>query len=247
MGTFSDSLKRWFYQNNSSAATSTARIPLLDASGNPIGSDTLENIAKKQYLITGNVGIVTVNAGGYYELTRLDAYVSGGVCPWVYEGGHLFFTATGLSSQMTFCNTDEDITTITRKDTMQGAFNDFSGENNTNAIISELSTNALLANYCRNYSLTDITEEWWMPSMGEVGLIYAHKKEIELAISLINGSSWSFGDAVLASSTTCSPINSGSYDAIWTIIMNSGWASSTTMIANDLQVLPVTSPKSVNA
>lgn len=45
MGFFKDSLKKWFYTNNSQAASSTARIPLLDASGNPIGSDTIGKVA----------------------------------------------------------------------------------------------------------------------------------------------------------------------------------------------------------
>ena len=45
MGTFKDSLKKWFFTNNSSAASSTARVALLDASGNPIGSDTMANLA----------------------------------------------------------------------------------------------------------------------------------------------------------------------------------------------------------
>ena len=43
--TFFDSLKKWFYTRNSSAASSDARVPLLDASGNPKGSDTMANLA----------------------------------------------------------------------------------------------------------------------------------------------------------------------------------------------------------
>lgn len=42
---FFDSVKKWFYKNNSQAASSDARIPLLDASGNPIGSDTIWNVS----------------------------------------------------------------------------------------------------------------------------------------------------------------------------------------------------------
>ena len=43
--TFFESLKKWFYTKNSSAASSDARVPLLDASGNPKGSDTMANLA----------------------------------------------------------------------------------------------------------------------------------------------------------------------------------------------------------
>jgi len=47
MGTFKDSLKKWFYTNSSSAIGNAGRIPLLNSSGEPIGSDTVENTAKK--------------------------------------------------------------------------------------------------------------------------------------------------------------------------------------------------------
>lgn len=45
MGFFKDSLKKWFYTNSSSAASSDARIPLLTATGDPKGSDTMANLA----------------------------------------------------------------------------------------------------------------------------------------------------------------------------------------------------------
>ena len=41
-----DSLKRWFFDNNSSAASNDARIPLLNADGTPKGSDTIPNVSK---------------------------------------------------------------------------------------------------------------------------------------------------------------------------------------------------------
>lgn len=45
MALFKDLLKKWFYQNSSQAASTSARIPLLDSGGNPIGSDTMDNFA----------------------------------------------------------------------------------------------------------------------------------------------------------------------------------------------------------
>lgn len=41
MSLFSDSLKKWFYHNDSNAAKAGTRICLLDASGDPAGSDEL--------------------------------------------------------------------------------------------------------------------------------------------------------------------------------------------------------------
>ena len=46
MGFFQDSLKKLFYTNNSSAASSDVRIPLLNANGTPKGSDTILNVSK---------------------------------------------------------------------------------------------------------------------------------------------------------------------------------------------------------
>lgn len=45
MALFKDLLKKWFYQNSSSAASSDARVPLLTATGDPKGSDTMANIS----------------------------------------------------------------------------------------------------------------------------------------------------------------------------------------------------------
>lgn len=45
MATFENSLKNNFYKNGSAQAQAGRRICLLDASGNPIGSDTIENVA----------------------------------------------------------------------------------------------------------------------------------------------------------------------------------------------------------
>ena len=44
--TFFDSLKKWFYTKNSSAASSDARVPLLTSTGEPKGSDTMYNVSK---------------------------------------------------------------------------------------------------------------------------------------------------------------------------------------------------------
>jgi hypothetical protein len=45
MTTFKDSLKKWFYNTGSNELASGVRVCLLDASGNPIGSDTIEHVA----------------------------------------------------------------------------------------------------------------------------------------------------------------------------------------------------------
>ena len=46
MATFKDTLKKWFYTSGTRKIAAGRRICLLDASGDPIGSDTIENIRK---------------------------------------------------------------------------------------------------------------------------------------------------------------------------------------------------------
>lgn len=66
MGLFQDSLKKWFYTNNSSAASSDARVPLLNANGSPKGSDTMANLAS----VLGGLytGLLTRTLSVEYEL-----------------------------------------------------------------------------------------------------------------------------------------------------------------------------------
>lgn len=60
MGLFQDSLKKWFYTNNTSAASSDARVPLLNANGTPKGSDTMSNLA---LFLGGLFFVKTLNSG----------------------------------------------------------------------------------------------------------------------------------------------------------------------------------------
>jgi len=72
MATFKDLLKKWFYQQGTQAATSTSRIPILDANGNPTGCDTVTKISSilGSYIFKGtrsNVSLDTLlDEGAYY-------------------------------------------------------------------------------------------------------------------------------------------------------------------------------------
>ena len=66
MGLFQDSLKKWFYTNNSSAASSDARVPLLNADGSPKGSDTMANLAS---VLGGQNKLITF---AYMSSTKLE-------------------------------------------------------------------------------------------------------------------------------------------------------------------------------
>jgi hypothetical protein len=47
MGLFQDSLKKWFYKNGTKVLTDTSRVTLLDASGNPLGSASMDEFVRK--------------------------------------------------------------------------------------------------------------------------------------------------------------------------------------------------------
>lgn len=79
------------------------------------------------------------------------------------------------------------------------AMNDFNGKANTAAIIAKSSTAAVTntaayaPGFCNLYSRTNANGKgltagkWWLPSVGEMMMIYANMTKINYALSLING------------------------------------------------------------
>lgn len=70
MGTFKDSLKKWFYTNNTNAASSDARIPLLNANGTPKGSDTIANISS----VLNGIAISLTNQNNLNDVVDTGVY-----------------------------------------------------------------------------------------------------------------------------------------------------------------------------
>lgn len=75
------------------------------------------------------------------------------------------------------------------------AMNDWNGKSNTAAQIthSEASGTGYAPGFCHAYSRVNANGEgltagkWWLPSMGEMMMIYANMTKINYALSLING------------------------------------------------------------
>lgn len=75
------------------------------------------------------------------------------------------------------------------------AMNDWNGKANTAAQIThaECSSNAYAPGYCANYSRVNASGKgltagkWWLPSLGEMMMIYANMTKINYALSLISG------------------------------------------------------------
>ena len=74
------------------------------------------------------------------------------------------------------------------------AMNDWNGKANTAAQIThaECSSNAYAPGYCANYSRVNANGKgltagkWWLPSLGEMMMIYANMTKINYALSLIS-------------------------------------------------------------
>lgn len=75
------------------------------------------------------------------------------------------------------------------------ALNDWAGEANTTAQMakSECNTASYAPGFCAAYSRVNangkglIAGKWWLPSLGEMMMIYANMTKINYALSLING------------------------------------------------------------
>ena len=75
------------------------------------------------------------------------------------------------------------------------ALNDWNGKQNTASQITKAacSSNAYAPGYCANYSRVNANGQgltagkWWLPSLGEMMMIYANMTKINYALSLISG------------------------------------------------------------
>jgi len=195
MGTFKDSLKKWFYTQGTTAAAETSRIPLLDASGNPICSYTPDNLFKKQPLFTANVG-VAVYESDYLRFRQPDdalskASVAVGV--WIQECGKLIIVAKDLQASTQWATSQ--VTGGTTAKGREAAIADMGGRANTSTIITTLGENAPAAKYCKEYYPSNVNAanafvgagRWWLPSAGELWMIWSHLLEVNRILAQIGG------------------------------------------------------------
>jgi len=202
---FIQAIKNHFFTNSSTAAIANNRIPLLDASGNPIGSDTRPNIEVKEPLYTGNVMFASYDSEylRFRPMTDLNSYKATAVGAAIIEGGRTLIIAKDESSKQWATS---NVTAGTGDTGRAEAIADFNGKTKTDAIKTALGDNAPAAKYCLEYYPTGITGvtssngfvgagHWWLPSMGELALIWAHIIEVNRVLSAIGGtqinmSSW---------------------------------------------------------
>lgn len=196
MGSFKDSLKKWFYTQGTTAASDTARLPLLDASGNPIGSDTPDNLFKKQPLFSGNVG-VAVYESNYLNFIQSDeaaskASIAVGV--WICECGKLIVVAKGQQATTNWA-TSNNATSGNTVIGSEAAIADMAGRTNTSTIITTLGEIVPAAKYCNEYYPSNVDSanafvgagRWWLPSAGELWMIWSHLFEVNRILAQIGG------------------------------------------------------------
>ena len=214
MGTFKDSLKKWFYTQGTSAGTTGSRVPLLDASGNPIGSNTMANFGKllEQALPTiGNVMVVT-NADSYTRFWPADRALESSIASiavgaGIIENGRtLIIAKDAANKQLATSNVTGGTTAISDR---RAAIADFDGRAKTTTILATLGDNAPAAKYCNEYYPSNVASSdsnmgagrWWLPSLGELAMIWAHVREVNFVLAAIGGTQIPVGSGWTWSST----------------------------------------------
>lgn len=111
----------------------------------------------------------------------------------VVEGGKILVVAPTEAS-LYWSSADVSGGGVTTSDRVT-ALNDWAGKANTTAQMtkSECNTVSYAPGFCGAYSRVNANGQgltagrWWLPSLGELMMIYANMKKINYALSLING------------------------------------------------------------
>lgn len=123
------------------------------------------------------------------------------------------------------------------------ALNDFTGRANTTAIINGstssnvTNTEDYAAGFCNRYSRTNANGNgltagrWWLPSMGEMAMIWANFDKINYALSKISGAS-----QLQSNWYWCS--TQGSADVAWLLLLSDGTVNGSYKF-NQIRVRPV--------
>lgn len=214
MGTLANGLKSLFYGNGSNIGGTSHRVPLLDSSGNPVGSNTMANIGKilQQACPTiGNVMVVT-NVDSYTRFWPADRALESSIASiavgaGIIENGRtLIIAKDAANKQWATSNVTGGTTAITDR---LAAIADFDGRAKTTTILATLGDNAPAAKYCNEYYPSNVTSSdanmgagrWWLPSLGEWAMIWAHVREVNFVLAAIGGTQIPVGSGWTWSST----------------------------------------------
>ena len=225
-------------------------IPLTDASGN-VTKVTLANL---KAALLGGLNLNAMNDGVFIMFHRKSDDYPLAVKPdkWasyqnsgeiaegvmVVEGGKILVVApTEATLYWSSAAVSAGGKTTTDRET---ALNDWTGKTSTAAQIThnECKTESYAPGFCASYERVNANGQgltagkWWLPSLGELMMIYANMRKINYALSLINGAT-QLAETWYWSSTECSATNA------WHLYLSGGTAGSYTKATNQGRVRPV--------
>lgn len=225
-------------------------IPLTDASGN-VTKVTLANL---KAALLGGLNLNAMNDGVFIMFHRKSDDYPLAVKPdkWasyqnsgeiaegvmVVEGGKILVVApTEATLYWSSAAVSAGGKTTTDRET---ALNDWTGKTSTAAQIthSECNTESYAPGFCASYERVNANGQgltagkWWLPSLGELMMIYANMRKINYALSLINGAT-QLAETLYWSSTEYSATHA------WHLILNYGTAGYGTKAAYQGRVRPV--------
>ena len=225
-------------------------IPLSDGSGN-VTKITLANLKAS---LLGGLNLNAMNDGVFIMFHRKSDDYPLAVKPdkWasyqnsgeiaegvmVVEGGKILVVApTEATLYWSSAAVSAGGKTTTDRET---ALNDWTGKTSTAAQIThnECKTESYAPGFCASYERVNANGQgltagkWWLPSLGELMMIYANMRKINYALSLINGAT-QLAETWYWSSTEFSATSA------WVLYLDDGFASSGAKAAGQGRVRPV--------
>lgn len=225
-------------------------IPLTDGSGN-VTKITLANLKAS---LLGGLNLNAMNDGVFIMFHRKSDNYPLAVKPdkWasyqnsgeiaegvlVVEGGKMLVVApTEATLYWSSAAVSAGGKTTTDRET---ALNDWTGKTSTAAQIThnECKTESYAPGFCASYERVNANGQgltagkWWLPSLGELMMIYANMRKINYALSLINGAT-QLAETWYWSSTE----SSATY--AWFLYLYDGSAISSTKATYQSRVRPV--------
>ena len=225
-------------------------IPLSDGSGN-VTKITLANLKAS---LLGGLNLNAMNDGVFIMFHRKSDDYPLAVKPdkWasyqnsgeiaegvmVVEGGKILVVApTEATLYWSSAAVSAGGKTTTDRET---ALNDWTGKASTAAQIThnECKTESYAPGFCASYERVNANGQgltagsWWLPSLGELMMIYANMRKINYALSLINGAT-QLAETWYWSSTEYSATHA------WRLGLSDGYAGYGTKAADQGRVRPV--------
>ena len=214
----------------------------IDTDGNTvlIGTDSLAfNIASYIPATKGEVFIVYLDSNGdkilvpweEWSTSRTDAV---GVA--IMSGGRRLLIAPHESTF--YWSSTIGLGGVVATTSKVSADADYAGQSNTSKIVASDAFagdgEGYTPGYCAAYSNGGVTAgSWWLPSLGELGLIYEKFDAINAALKKISG-------ATQLSRITYWSSTEGSATSAWNLNFSSGFRGGNTKTAYKLRVRPVT-------